>query len=125
MEPLPSWMRRALFATAAMNILAAAGFLPGAASVRAMAGLPEGGHPLYLLTVAMFVFLFGLAYLATAAMGRADRLLIAVAALGKISFFALLLVLWVAGSLPFRAPFLGSADLIFGGLFTVWLLQTA
>src|SRR5712672_1500742 len=63
MEPLPSWMRRALFATAGMNILAALGFLPGATAVRALAGLPQDGQPLYLLTVALFVGLFGLGYL--------------------------------------------------------------
>ena len=54
MNSLPTWMRRALFATAGMNVLAAAGFLPAATSMRALAGLPEG-HPLYLMTVAMFV----------------------------------------------------------------------
>jgi hypothetical protein len=122
MNPLPTWMRRALFATAAMNILAAAGFLPGATSVRALAGLPEGGHPLYLLTVAMFVLLFGLGYLGAATAGRADRLFITVAAVGKLSFFTLLVAFWARGAVPFRAPVLGSADLIFGTLFAVWLV---
>jgi hypothetical protein len=122
MNSLPTWMRRALFATAGMNVLAAAGFLPVATSVRALAGLPEGDHPLYLMTVAMFVLLFGLGYLAAAMTGYADRLFIGVAAAGKLSFFALLVTFWAIGSLPFRAPLLGSADLIFGTLFAVWLL---
>ena len=121
MNSLPTWMRRALFATAGMNVLAAAGFLPAARSVRALAGLPEG-HPLYLMTVAMFVFLFGLGYLGAAVAGRADRLFLSVAAAGKLSFFALLVAFWMVGSVPFRAPLLGSADLIFGTLFAVWLL---
>jgi hypothetical protein len=34
---LPAWMRKALFATAAMNLLAAPGFLRGAAAVRELA----------------------------------------------------------------------------------------
>ena len=34
MMPLPTWMRRALFATAAMNILAAIAFLPAASSLK-------------------------------------------------------------------------------------------
>ena len=122
MIPLPTWMRRALFATAAMNILAATAFVPAAASLRTLAGLPAGGHPLYLLTVGMFVLLFGLAYLWTAVKGRAEPLFIAMAAAGKLSFFALLVGFWAAGELPGRAPLAGTADLIFGVLFSVWLL---
>ena len=124
MNALPTWMRRALFATAGMNVLAAAGFLPAATSARALAGLPEGGHPLYLMTVAMFVLVFGLGYLRAAMTGRADRLFLGVAAVGKLSFFALLVVFWAMGSLPFRAPLLGSADLIFGTMFAVWLFSS-
>ena len=122
MEPLPSWMRRALFATAGMNILAALGFLPSATAVRALAGLPQDGQPLYLLTVALFVGLFGFGYLAAAVSGRPDRVFLAVAAAGKIGFFTLLLGFWLAGSVPLQAPMLGSADLVFGTLFAVWLL---
>ena len=122
MEPLPSWMRRALYTTAIMNVLAALGFLPGAGAVRALAGLPQDGQPLYLLTVALFVGLFGLGYLAAAVTGRPDRVFLGVAAAGKIGFFTLLLGFWLAGSLPLQAPVLGSADLFFGTLFVMWLL---
>jgi len=122
MEPLPSWMRRALYATAIMNVLAALGFLPGAGAVRALAGLPQDGQPLYLLTVALFVGLFGLGYLAAAVTGRPDRVFLGVAAAGKIGFFSLLLAFWLAGSVPLQAPVLGSADLAFGSLFVIWLL---
>ncbi|MBI3769250.1 MAG: hypothetical protein HY271_12290 [Deltaproteobacteria bacterium] len=118
---LPTWMRGALFATAAMNLMAAVGFLPTARALRAVAGMPEGEHPLYLATVSMFVLLFGLGYLWTAATGRADRLFIAIAAVGKLSFFGLLVWFWAAGALPFRAPLAGSGDLVFGLLFAKWL----
>jgi hypothetical protein len=94
MIPLPTWMRRALFVTAAMNLLAAAGFLPAAGMLRAVAGFPEEAHPFYLLSVGMFVLLFGIGYLWTALVGRADRLFIALATIGKLSFFALLVHLW-------------------------------
>jgi hypothetical protein len=122
MEPLPSWMRRALVATAVMNVLAALGFLPGAGAVRALAGLPQDGQPLYLLTVALFVGLFGLGYLVAGVTGRPDRVFLGVAAAGKIGFFTLLLGFWIAGSVPLQAPVLGSADLLFGTLFVIWLL---
>ncbi|WP_035608454.1 hypothetical protein [Haloferula sp. BvORR071] len=60
---LPIWMRGAMLATAAMNLTGAAAFLPFAKSLRQIGGLPEEGHPLYMLTVGAFVFIFGLAYL--------------------------------------------------------------
>jgi hypothetical protein len=118
-------MRTALYATAAMNMLAAASFLPAGAPVRALVGLPEDGHPLYVATVAMFIFLFGLAYLWTAIVGHSDRLFIALAAGGKFSFFATLVCFWWIGSLPLRAPVLGSADLVFSILFAIWLFGDA
>lgn len=121
MITLPPWMRGALFATAGMNILAAVAFIPAAESLRALAGLPEGGHPFYLVTVAMFVLLFGLAYLWAAVHGRPERLFIAMAAAGKLSFFGLLVWFWAVGAVPTRAPVVGSADLIFGVLFLAWL----
>ena len=123
MTPLPRLIRRAFFATAIMNIGAAIGFFPAAESVRVMAGLPAAAPPLYLATVSMFVLLFGLAYLWTAVRGCSEPLFIALAGVGKISFFALLLWFWSAGDLPLRAPILGSADLAFGSLFLAWLLS--
>ncbi len=123
MIPLPLWMRRALYATAAMNLLAAGAFLPPSSALRALAGLPEGCHPLYLTTVAMFVFLFGLAYLGMAARGSADPLLIAIAAAGKLTFFGSLVWFWTRGDLPAVAPLTGAGDLFFGLLFAGWLLS--
>jgi len=122
MIPLPTWMRRALFATAGMNILAAAAFVPAAQPVRAVLGFPEAGHPLYLLTVGMFILTFGLGYLWAAAAGHAERLFITLAAFGKLSFFTLLVGCWAAGAVPVRLPLLGMGDLVFGVLFVAWLL---
>ena len=123
MTTLPTWMRRALFATAGMNIVGAALFAPSARALRAVAGFPQGEHPLYLATVTMFVLLFGLGYLWTAAAGGADRLFITIAAVGKLSFFALLVWFWAVGALSVRAPLMGTGDLIFGILFLRWLFS--
>lgn len=119
---LPSWMRNALFATAAMNLLAAIGFLPFAGGVRALAGLPPSEHAVYLTTVALFVGLFGLGYLWVAIANRPERLFITLSAVGKIGFFTILVALWLAGSLPVLAPLAGAADLVFGLIFIAWLL---
>ena len=121
---LPTWMRRALFATAVMNVGGAVLFLPPARGLRALAGPPMGEHPLYLVMVRRVVLLFGLGYLWTALLGRGDRLFITIATAGKLGFFTLLLGLWAAGELPFRAPLTGAADLVFGLLFAGWLYDT-
>jgi hypothetical protein len=121
MTPLPTWMRRALLSTAVMNLFAAAAFLPSARVVRALAELPENVHPLYLATISMLILVFGIGYLWTGATGRADRLFIALAAVGKIAFFTILVGFWLAGELSVRAPLLGAADLFFGVLFLIWL----
>lgn len=121
MTALPTWMRRALLATGIMNVLVAFSFLPAASSLRALAGLPEGSHPLYLLTCGLFILLFGLGYLWTAVAGQSEPLFMTLAALGKLSFFTLVTALYVAGEVSILTPLAGSADLFFGGLFAYWL----
>jgi hypothetical protein len=124
MMPLPHWMRRALYTTAVMNVLASVTFMPSATALRALTGFPQTSEPLYPSTAGLFVLLFGIGYLSCAVTGRADRLFIALAAVGKLSFFALVVHLWLAGALPLRVPVLGSADLVFSILFFIWLSST-
>jgi hypothetical protein len=121
MLPLPKWMRGALLATAIMNIGGSAAFLPGAEALRAFGGMPEDGHPLYMMTVGLFILSFGLGYLYAGITGTADRLFIAIAALGKLTFFGLLVYLWLDGELPWMLPAAGTGDLAFGSLFLWWL----
>ena len=121
MLKLPRWMRVVMFATAAMNILGAITFAPGARALREAGGLPADGPPIYLAMIGAFVFVFGLAYLWAAITATADRLFVAVAAAGKLSFFGLLVWYWAAGALPATAPLSGMGDLVVGSLFLVWL----
>ncbi len=123
-EMLPGWMRTALFATAVMNISVAALFLPAARILRTTAGFPADAPPIYLLTVALFVALFGAGYFYTAISGHAERMFITLAAFGKLSFVLLLVASWLGGSLPLRAPLIGSADLLFSVLFFYWLFTS-
>src|SRR5689334_8374098 len=115
-------MRRTLLTTAVMNILATGLFLPGSGALRELAGVPPGEHPVYLLTIAMFVLLFGLGYLYTGLVGRADPLFIAISAAGKLSFVAILVFSYLAGTVSIRAPLMAGGDLVFGLLFLTWLL---
>jgi hypothetical protein len=121
MEPIPTWLRRALLATAVMNAFGALAFTPWGAPIRDLVGLPSGAHPLYLLTIGAFVGLFGVGYLWTGLTGRADPLFIAIAAVGKLSFVGLFAGYWLAGDLPIRAPLAAVGDLVFGLLFLRWL----
>lgn len=120
MTPLPVWMRRALLATAAMNLAGALTFTPWGEPIRNFAGVPPA-PAVYLLVIGVFVLLFGVAYFVCGVTGRADPLLIAIAAAGKLSFFGLLFAFAVVGELPIRAPLAAVGDLVFGVLFVVWL----
>ncbi len=120
MTPLPSWMRRAFLATAAMNLAGALTFTPWGEPIRDFAGMPPA-PAIYLLVIGVFVLLFGVGYFVCGATGRADPLFVAIAAAGKLSFFGLLLAFALAGDLPIRAPLSAVGDLVFGGLFVVWL----
>jgi len=117
---MEKWFRIALFATAAMNILGAFSFIPANHAGRATFGFPEA-HPLYLWILAAWIFAFGLCYLWMAVKQSREWLFIAIGAIGKLSFFGILLTLALSGELPFRAVLGGVADLIFGVLFVIWL----
>ena len=114
-------MRNALFATAFMNVAAGLAFLPPAAGLRTLLGLPAGSDPLYLSLVALFVALFGLGYLWVAVANRPERLFITLGAIGKLGFFLLVVGFWLAGSLPATVLHGGAADLGFALLFFRWL----
>lgn len=121
MELLPTWMRRALLATAVMNALAGLLFLPPAASLRALAGFPPG-DAVYLLTIALFVLTFAAGYLYCGVTGRPERLFLWLSAVGKLAFVTILAGCWLAGAVPVSAPLSAAGDLVFGVLFLTWLL---
>ena len=112
-----------MFATAVMNFAGAVMFLPAARGLRELLRLPTDAHPLYLLTVALFVALFGAAYFWTAREGRVDRLFMVLAIAGKLGFFLIATWLWAAGELSFTGPLLASGDLFFASIFAFWLLN--
>lgn len=119
---MEKWFRIALFATAAMNLLGAFAFVPANPAGREQFGFPEA-HPLYLWILAAWIFAFGLCYLWMAIKQRREWLFIAIGAIGKLSFFGILLILAITGELPMRAVLGGFGDFIFGILFIVWLTR--
>lgn len=122
MTRVPMWLRVAMLATAVMNLAGAATFLPAARALREMGGLPADAPPIYLAIISCFILVFGLAYLWIGITGTADRLFVAVAAAGKLSFAGLIVGYWLAGALPAKAPTSAVGDVVFGLAFLYWVL---
>ncbi len=123
MKPLENWMRYALFVTALVNLGGAVMFVPAFVSLRSQLGLPEP-HPFFLWTLSIWIGTFGVCYLWMAVSHRRDRLFIAAGAVGKLSFFGLLVVYSVIGDIPVSTAVSGLPDLVFGSIFVAWLLTT-
>ena len=107
-----------------MNVAGVVSFLPQFPAARVLAGLPETTHPLYAWVVALWILLFGIAYGRLAFINTQERLFVQIGAAGKCSFFCLLVVFTLRGELPSWAPLAGVGDLLFAGLFLLWLWQT-
>ena len=118
------WLRRALFATAALNILGVLTFWPGIALGPHFFGLPQNAHPLYLAIIAAWILIFGAAYLYQALAPRIDRLFLAVGAAGKASFVLIMLVFWLRGDIPALTALSSLPDLLFAALFVAYLART-
>jgi hypothetical protein len=115
------FMRRVLLLSAGFNLLGGLLFaFPGFPTGR-LAGLPGDVPGLYRATVFLFVVLFGGMYAWLARRPRIDRPMVAFGAIGKASFFALVLLFWWAGALPGRTVWLASGDAILAGVFALWL----
>lgn len=115
--------RRALLATAAMNLGGAVLLAPPFPAARAFAGVPEA-PPLYGWLLALWVLFFGLGYWRLARARTAERLFLQVAAAGKASFVLVLAAAWQAEQVPLAAPLAASPDLAFAALFAVRLWET-
>jgi hypothetical protein len=115
-----AFIRKVLWATVFYNVAGALAFaFP--ASIGQLAGLPLPVAPIYSVLLAIFVLLFGAAYLWLALQPTIDRPLIGFAALGKASVFVAAIVLWLLGEGPGLFIAGATGDLIFAALFSWWL----
>lgn len=121
--PMDPFLRKALAATAVMNIAGSATFTPLGDGLRAFVGIPAA-HPLWPLSVGTFILAMGFGYAALAITARPERLFLATAAVGKASFALLLMAMGAAGEIPALAAAAGLPDLVFAGIFARWLLAT-
>lgn len=115
------FMRRVLLLSAGFNLLGGLLFaFPGFPTGR-LAGLPAEVPGLYRATVFLFIVLFGGAYLWLARRAVIDRPMVAFGAIGKASFFALVLLFWWANAVPGRTVLIASGDFVLAGVFALWL----
>jgi hypothetical protein len=87
-------------------------------------GVPVPNHPVYQAVTVLTVALFGLGYFWQARAEKRDRTFLTIAALGKAGFFAIFLMSWIAGLVPWSAPLVAIGDLLFATVFAVWLWET-
>lgn len=117
------FMRRALKATAVMNVGGAMLFaFPD--SVGRLAGLPGPVPRLHAWFLASLVLLFAATYAFLARRPVIDRPLVAFCALGKTLFVAIVTLSWLLGDVPTLSVVAASADLVFAAIFTWWLLSS-
>ena len=83
----------------------------------------EGSNLLLLYLTAGFILLFGYGYARVAADPAAWRPFIPFSAIGKTMAVASMLACWLEGQVAWVVPALGVGDLVFAGLFLVWLRQ--
>ena len=113
--------RRILWLSAFANLSGALLFALPASSLGQLAGLPAAVPLLYRAFVALFVLIFGGLYAWLAVQPVIHRPMVALAAIGKGSAFALVLLLWLAGAASVMSVALLSADLALAALYLAWL----
>jgi hypothetical protein len=116
-------MRAALWASVPYNLGAAALFAFPSSAPGQLVGLPVPVPPLYGALVAVFVLLFGGAYAWLACQPIIHRPLVALAAIGKLSVFAVFVVLWLFGAAPGLGAIAAIGDLALAVVFVWWLLS--
>lgn len=115
------FMRRVLWTSALFNLGGAVLFAFPDSLLGRLVGLPSSVPLLYRAMIALFVLLFAGLYAWLARRETIDRVLVAFAAIGKASAFAVIGGCWLLGHASGRGALLATGDLVFAGLFAGWL----
>ena len=110
-------LRRALMVSAGFNLLAAFLFAFPASFAGQLAGLPAEVPLVYRAMTALFVLLFGAAYAWLAGQDVVDRAFVIFGAIGKISAFVLVVLLWRLGAAGGIGALIASGDVVFAAVF--------
>lgn len=116
--------RRILWLSALTNLGGALLFAMPAWPTGQLAGLPAEVPLFYRAFVALFVLIYGGMYAWLAVQPVIHRPMVALAAIGKGSAFALVLLLWLMGAASVMSLALLSADLALAALYLAWLRRS-
>lgn len=109
--------RTLFFVASAFNALVVLGLLTPNSPAWSLLGATPPEQPIFLHLFLVMAMVFGLAYLWIGWSPAGKAPLILVAAIGKLSVFAVVVAHYVAGSVTDALPVLASGDLIFAALF--------
>lgn len=115
-------MRMTLWASVLLNGIGAMLFAFPATGIGATLGLPDPTPYLYNTLCALFVGLFGGAYLWLARQPHINRPLVAFAAITKASVFFVFLAFWLKGIVTTPGLMMVVPHLLVAGFFAKWLL---
>jgi hypothetical protein len=117
-------LRAALWFSVIFNLAGAFLFAFPQSLAGRLAGLPEAVPVLYRALLGYFVLLFAGTYLWLALQRVIVRPMIAQAAIGKASAFAIVALCWLEGAAGGRAVIATTGDLVLAAIFAAWLLRT-
>jgi len=116
-------MRVTLWASVLLNGVGAMLFAFPSSGIGAALGLPDPMPYLYNTLCALFVGLFGGAYLWLVRQPQLDRPLVAFAALTKASVFTVFLIFWLKGVVATLGLLMVFSHLVVACLFSLWLFK--
>ncbi len=114
-------MRMTLWASVLLNAIGAALFAFPSSPLGARRGLPNPTPPLYNTLCALFVALFGAAYVWLVRQPQINRPLVVLAAITKASVFAVFLIFWLRGIVTTLGLLVVFPHLVVAALFAWWL----
>ena len=116
-------IRIALWVSVVLNLLGLVVFVPAAIGMAAPM-VPVPAPRFYAAQVSLMIGTFGGAYLWLATQREIHRPLVVMGGLGKLGFFALAVIYWLAGDLPQAAVVQATPDLILATIFLWWASAT-
>lgn len=116
-------MRMTLWASALLNGIGAMLFAFPSSGIGATLGLPDPTPRLYSTLCALFVGLFGIAYIWLVWQPQLDRPLVGFAAITKASVFTVFLIFWLKGIVTTLGLMMVVPHLIVAILFGIWLMS--
>lgn len=121
---MEAWVRRTLWLSCPFNLFGAYLFACPGSTLGQLSGLPPDAPALYTALTAWLIARFGLTYAWLPMQPVLVRPLIGMLAIGKCGAFVTAVALAMTGAVDVRVAALSVADLLPGGFWLVWLMQS-